>query len=162
MEFIHSAALISQWLDKLAPQTRYYVMEALVVLTVVMLVWLLYVVVRQERVSESGQVVVHWYHPLQWLARYKQLKAENEAKLSPDARSFVEKVQQFISVANKLKSVMYDVIFVVVGLLGLLGVLICLPSPIATWWMLIPSVVAVYIGYEGLRKLINAFNQSAK
>ena len=156
MEFIHAAKFIHEWFDGLPLEVKTWLIKAYWVLVPAVVVMLIYAVVREEKVSESGKVSVKWYYPKQWVARYMQIKAENEAKFARDGGNFYVKIQQLLELSRKFSDIAYDILFVILGLVGLLGVLFSLfMNPLKTWWLFIPSVIVVYIAVQSLRKLLN-------
>jgi len=156
MEFIHAAKFIHEWFDGLPLEVKTWLIKAYWVLVPAVVVMLIYAVVREEKISESGKVSVKWYYPKQWVARYMQIKAENEAKFARDGGNFYVKIQQLLELSRKFSDIAYDILFVILGLVGLLGVLFSLfMNPLKTWWLFIPSVIVVYIAVQSLRKLLN-------
>jgi len=156
MEFIHAAKFIHEWFDGLPLEAKTWLIKAYWVLVPAVVVMLIYAVVREEKVSESGKVSVKWYYPKQWVARYMQIKAENEAKFARDGGNFYVKIRQLLELSRKFSDIAYDILFVILGLVGLLGVLFSLfMNPLKTWWLFIPSVIVVYIAVQSLRKLLN-------
>ncbi len=68
---------------------------------------------------------------------------------------FFIKSQQLLAVSHKLSELVYDVMFVFVGVIGLLGVLISIAmNPFKAWWFFIPSALALFIGVKSLKKLL--------
>jgi len=156
MEFIHAAKFIHEWFDGLPLEVKTWLIKAYWVLVPAVVVMLIYAVVREEKISESGKVSVKWYYPKQWVARYMQIKAENEAKFARDGGNFYVKIRQLLELSRKFSDIAYDILFVILGLVGLLGVLFSLfMNPLKTWWLFIPSVIVVYIAVQSLRKLLN-------
>jgi hypothetical protein len=160
MEFIHAAKFLQEWFDGLPSDVKIWVVRVCWVLVPAIVALLIYTVVREEKISESGKVSVKWYHPSQWFARYMQIQADNEAKSVQNGSNFYIRLQQLLALNRQLSEIAYDVIFLMVGLLGLLGVLLSLM--INTWWVLIPSAIAVYIGVQSWRKLRNRTRKKDK
>lgn len=150
MEILHLSAWIREWLATLPLNVQYWI--KLIFYTAVILVALvvLYSVSRQESISESGKVVVKWYHPKYWMARYQHIKAENHQKLPANTREFVEKCQRFLASSHRWLDIGYGLIFALLGFLGL--AISILLNPIKAWWMLIPSLLLLYFGYKTLKK----------
>lgn len=155
MELIHASKLLQEWFNKLSPETQAWLIKAYWIVVPLGLMFLIYAVVREEKISESGKVTVKWYHPTQWVAHFKQIKADNEAKLQKDGNVFFIKTHELLAASHKLSELVYDVLFVVVGLLGFLGVLISIAmNPFKAWWFFLPSALAVYIGVKSFKKLL--------
>ena len=155
MELLHASKFLQEWFNGLPPDVQAWVIKAYWVLIPAIIILIVYAVVREEKVSEYGRVSVKWYHPKQWVTRFIQIKADNEAKMAQENPAFFIKTQQFLAVSHKLNDIAYDILFVLVGVLGLLGVLLTIVmNPIKAWWLFIPSVLTVYIGYKSLKKLL--------
>jgi hypothetical protein len=155
MELIHASKFLQEWFNGLPLDMQAWVIKAYWVLIPAIVVFVVYIVVREEKVSESGRVSVKWYHPKQWITRFMQVKADNEAKMARENPAFFIKTQQFLAVSHKLNDIAYDLLFVLVGVLGLLGVLLSVAmNPIKAWWLFLPSILTVYIGYKSLKKLL--------
>ena len=155
MELIHASKFLQEWFSGLPLVTQAWLIKAYWILIPLGVILLLYVVAQEEKISESGKVSVKWYHPKQWVAHFMQIKADNEAKLVKDGNVFFIKSQQLLAASHKLSEFAYDVIFVLVGVLGLLGVLLSIAmNPFKAWWFFIPSTLAVYIGFKSFKKLL--------
>lgn len=154
MGLIHLSAFMSDWLDGLPSGVRLWLLGASFLLSTLLLLFLLFRLARQEYVTESGKVVVNWFHPLQWLARFQQIKADNHAKLPESTRAIVDRLQLLLERSNNIVELGHEIVFLVVGCLGLLGVLLSiLMNPLKAWWLFVPSAIAVFIGYKAFHKL---------
>ncbi|MFM9835236.1 MAG: hypothetical protein ACKVOA_03960 [Methylophilaceae bacterium] len=155
MELIHASKLLQEWFNKLPPETQAWLIKAYWVVVPLGLMFLIYAVVREEKVSESGKVTVKWYHPKQWVLHFMQIKADNEAKLQKDGSVFFIKLRQLLAASHELSDLVYDVLFVLIGLLGVLGVVVSIAmNPFKAWWFFLPSAFAVYIGVKSFKKLL--------
>jgi hypothetical protein len=68
-----------------------------------LLLIVIYKVARQESVAQSGKVEVKWYSPMQWLARFRQINAENREILPESTRTFVDKIYRVIELGMWLQ-----------------------------------------------------------
>lgn len=150
METLHLSAWVNQWLATLPVNVQYWLKFFFYVAVVLVVLLLLFSVSRQESVSESGKIVVKWHHPKYWLARYQQIKAENHQKLPANTRESIEKFQRLLGSSHRLLDIGYGLIFAMLGFLGL--AISILLNPIEAWWMFIPSLLLLYLGYKTLKK----------
>lgn len=102
MELIHASKDLQEWFNGLPLDVQAWLIKAYWVVVPLGVMILIYAVVREEKVSESGKVTVKWYHPKQWVAHFQQIKADNEAKLIKDGNVFYIKSQQLLAVSHKL------------------------------------------------------------
>jgi hypothetical protein len=102
MEFIELSGWLNVWFGKLPKDWKIWLTHYYWWIVGSLLLIVIYKVARHESVAQSGKVEVKWYSPMQWLARFQQVKAENRDKLTEGTRSFVDKVYRMIELGQWL------------------------------------------------------------
>jgi hypothetical protein len=150
MEFIHAAKFLQEWFDGLPANVRAWLIQAYWILVPAVALLVLYAVVRKESITESGRVTVKWFRPSQWLARFRQIEAENQAKLPENMQHFLAGTRRFLAFSHRAADLVYGVMATLLGFLGVLFSLIL--NPFKAWWLFLPSALLLYFAYRIFRK----------
>ena len=110
MEFIELSKWLSVWFDKLPKDWQLWLTQYYWWIVGSFLLIVIYKVARQESVAQGGKVEVKWYSPMQWLARFQQIKAENREKLPESTRSIVDKIYHVIELGQVVADYIYALI----------------------------------------------------
>jgi hypothetical protein len=149
MEFIELGKWLNVWFGKLPKDLQFWLTQYCWWIIGSLVLIVIYKVARQESLPQSGKVEVKWYSPVQWLARFQQIKAENREELPESTRKFLDKVYRVIELRHVVADYIYALIACFFGLLGIIVSIIL--NPIKAWWMFLPSALLFYIGYKMLR-----------
>lgn len=148
MEGLHAAQQLIDWFHRLPPDVQAWLVQAYWVAVPILVLIIVWRLMRQESVSESGRVKVDWFSPKTWPGRFLQLREESRAALPKRMLSFMQQLDSVSKFGDRLHELILGFLMMLMAVL--MGVM-WLISPLQGWWAGLLAFAAGYFAKRLLR-----------